>query len=219
MNKTVRNFTIGALGVVAIVAGVLYVKKAGSSPYGTGVVNPAFSEYISSYTSGVISSGSPVRIVLANDVVDSTSLGETSVNLFDFSPSLKGKTVWLDKRTVEFQPAGRLVSGQTYQAEFALSRLVDVPKDLSTFEYGFQVIPQNFELTINNIKPYVKTDLKRQKIDGVILTADFAEGADVEKIFSAQQDGKNLTVNWSHTGEGRNHAFAIEDVSRNDKAS
>jgi uncharacterized protein YfaS (alpha-2-macroglobulin family) len=219
MNKTLRNFTIGALGVVAIVAGVLYVKQAASSPYGAGIVNPAFSEYISSYTSGVIGSGSPIRIVLANDAIDSTSLGESSVNLFDFSPSVKGKTIWLDKRTVEFQPASRLISGQTYKAEFELSRLISVPKELSTFEYGFQVIPQNFELTINNIKPYVKTELKRQKIDGVILTADYAEGSAVEKIFSAQQDGKSLSVNWSHTGEGRNHAFSVEDVSRSDKPS
>jgi uncharacterized protein YfaS (alpha-2-macroglobulin family) len=219
MNKTLRNFTAGALGVIAIVAGVMYVKRAESSSRGTGMVNPAFSEYISSYTSGVISSESPIRIVLSNDAVDSASVGETSVNLFDFSPSLKGRTVWLDTRTVEFQPATRMVSGKTYQVEFALSRLLDVPKDLGTFEYGFQVIPQNFELRIDNIKPYVKKDLKRQKIDGLIITADFAEGTDVEKILNAQQDGKNLTVNWSHIGEGRNHHFAIEDVSRNEKPS
>ena len=220
MNNTLwKKIGLGFLGVVAVVAGVFYFNQAKSHEAGTRAINPAFGEYISSYTSGVVNSGSSIRIVLANDAVDSASLGETSVNLFDFNPSLKGTTVWLDRHTVEFRPAARLGSGRMYEAEFSLSRLTEVPKNLSTFEFSFQVIPQNFELTVDNIKPYVKTELQRQKIEGVLLTADFAENDAIEKTLNAQQDGKMLAVHWVHAGEGRTHSFTIEDVARKDQPS
>jgi uncharacterized protein YfaS (alpha-2-macroglobulin family) len=38
-------------------------------------------------------------------------------------------------------------------------------------------------------------------------------------MFSASQEGKVLPVTWTHTGEGRQHAFIVGDVSRKDKAS
>ena len=207
------------IGAAVVVTGVLYFKKAKSSDMGYASVDPAFGEYISSYTAGVVNSSSAIRIVLATEAVDSASLGETSVSLFDLSPSIKGTTVWLDRRTVEFRPALRMASGQTYQAEFALSKLVDVPAKLGAFKFSFQVIPQNFELIVDNIKPYVKTELKRQKIEGTLQTADFAESEAIEKTLSAQQDGKSLKVSWTHAGEGKQHSFVIEDVARKDQAT
>ncbi|MEJ0056502.1 MAG: MG2 domain-containing protein [Bacteroidota bacterium] len=214
-----KKISLGAVVLVAVLGGVLYFKNAKSSGSASVGVNPAFGEYISSYTAGVVGSGSSIQIALAQDVVDSTALGETSVKLFNFSPSISGTTVWLDKHTVEFRPATRMRSGQVYEIEFSLSRLMDVPSDLKVFSYSFQVIPQNFELTVENIKPYVKTELKRQKIEGTLHTADFADNEAIEKTLSAQQEGKTLAINWAHTGEGKVHTFTVEDVTRNDKAS
>ncbi len=215
-----KKIALGTLVLGAFVVAVFYFKNAKSLGTSTASgVNPAFGEYISSYTAGVVGSGSSLQIVLANDAVDSTGLGETSVNLFNFKPSLKGTTTWLDRHTIEFRPQTRMISGQVYETEFSLSRLVDVPDDLKTFSYSFQVIPQNFELVVDNIKPYVKTELRRQKIEGALNTADFAENDAVEKTLTAQQDGKSLKVNWSHSGEGKRHMYVVEDVARQDKAS
>lgn len=194
-------------------------KKKADLP-NTAQINAAFGEYISTYTAGVISSSSPIRIILTKEAIDSTSIGqETSVKLFDFSPSLKGKTTWLDRRTLEFKPETKMSSGQVYTVAFKLSKLFEVPKELASFDYSFQIIPQHFELSIDNIKPYVKTELKRQKIEGTLLTADYAETEAVEQILSAQQEGKNLKINWQHGGEGKQHAFVIEDVARKEEAS
>jgi len=216
-----KKVIIGIVAVVAGAAAVFYfttVKSAKTSF--NSAINPAFGEYISSYTAGVISSGSPIRIVLSQDVVDSLSVGsETTVKLFDLSPSVAGTTFWIDRRTVEFRPTARLTSGQIYEINFQLARLLEVPKSLNTFEYTLQVIPQNFEVTVDNIKPYVKTDLKRQKIEGVLYTADFADNAAVEKILNAQQDGNALKVNWVHTSEGKQHTFTVEEVARKEAAS
>ncbi len=206
------------IGIVAV--GVFYVTSTKGTKPAISYINPAFGEYIASYTAGVVGSGSTIRIALSKDAVDSTAVGrETTVKLFFFSPSINGTATWIDKRTVEFKPDNRLISGQIYEVGFALSRLLEVSKELSTFGYSFQVIPQNFEVAIGNVKPYVKTELTRQRIEGVLQTADFAETAIVEKMIQAQQEGKTLNVNWTHAGEGKEHLFTIEDVARKDAAS
>jgi hypothetical protein len=90
---------------------------------------------------------------------------------------------------------------------------------LAEFPFSFQVMPQNFEVAIDNIKPYVKTELTRQRIEGVLNTADFAEDKTVESMLMAQQENKDLKVTWTHTAEGKQHMFVVEDVVRKEAAS
>ena len=110
-------------------------------------IDPAFGEFIAT-TAGVLQSSSTIRIVMAKDVLaNSTMIGhEANAKLFEFKPSLKGKTFWLDAKTVEFQPDERMPSGQEYKLTFLLSKLMKVADNLSEFVYSFQVMPQNFDL-------------------------------------------------------------------------
>jgi alpha-2-macroglobulin len=210
-NFSWKKVAIGAVAAAAVVFVIFYFQKAKSKSTGAASINPAFGEYISSYTAGMVNSGSAVRIVLTEDVADSLAVGqETSIKLLDFGPSVSGKTFWLDRRTLEFRPSDRLLSAQVYEVEFYVSKLFEnVPADLKTFSYSFQVIPQNFELTIQNVKPYVKTELKRQQVEGLLLTSDYAESANVEKVISAQQDNKALKINWTHTAEPKGASILL----------
>lgn len=212
-----KKIAIGAVALGIVVSIVFYFRGRTPEPV-PSYVNPAFAEYISSYSAGVLSSGSPVRIILAKDAVDSSMIGkESSVKLISLSPSTSGKTFWVDRRTLEFRPNNRLASGQVYNVEFDLVRLVQVPKELEVFSFSFQVIPQNYEVSIENVRPYLKTELKRQKIEGVMYTADFAENAGVEKTLTADQDGKSLKITWTHGSDGKQHNFIVEDVARKDE--
>jgi len=215
-----KKILLGVLTACIVIAGVFYFTNTRGTKPSPTFVNPAFGEYISSYTAGVVPSSSAIRIMLAKEAVDSTLIGqESSVRLFSFSPSVNGKAIWLDRRTIEFKPETRLTSGQVYEVKFFLSKLLNVTDDLNTFEYTFQVIPQNFEVSIDNIKPYVKTELTRQKIEGVLYTADFAENAAVEKALSADQQGNTLKISWTHAAEGKQHNFVVEEVARKDQPS
>ncbi|MFO7828517.1 MAG: hypothetical protein R6V23_07850, partial [Bacteroidales bacterium] len=68
-------------------------------------INPGFSEYISAYTSGVISANSTIRIRLSGQLEQDIEPG-THVNseLFTFNPKISGKSFWIDNRTLEFRP-------------------------------------------------------------------------------------------------------------------
>ncbi len=212
------NWTYSYLAFILITCSLLIGCKRNNRP--VTYIDPAFGEYIASYTGGVINANSTLQIVFTKPALDSTAvLGEASSSLFDFSPSIKGKAVWVDRNILEFRPEVRMESGKVYNVTFQLSKLFDVKKELAEFTYSFQVIPQNFELAINNIKPYIKTDLKKQKIEGQLTTADFAESEKVEKILAAEQEGRQLKINWQHDAEGKQHTFIVEDVARKDAES
>lgn len=211
-------------GLVLLLAGIVVcvlIYLPGSKPDRpvTGYVNPAFAEYISSYSAGVLGSGAVIRVAFVRDMVDTAGIGEEGRRLFSLSPSVRGTTVWTSASSVEFRPEQRLKSGQVYHVDFDLAAITDVPETFSTFSFSFQVIPQHFELTVNNIRSYANTDLKRQRIEGTLRTADYAEHTAVETMIRASQDGRDLRVSWTHGDEGREHGFTIEEVSRGEKAS
>ncbi len=206
-----------AVIAVLLIAGVAYyffgtsARKQVQSSY----VDPAFAEFVSSYSAGVIPAQGGLRIILASEVVDSSEVGsEIEAKLFRFTPATAGRVYWVDRRTVEFRPETRWKSGTRYQVEFFLSKIMEVPGPLSTLAYSFQTIPQNFEVSVTNMTPYEMNDLKRQKIDGVVAAADAIEGETIEKLFNSRQDGKTLPVQWVHAEDGLRHHFTIGDVER-----
>ncbi len=66
--------TLMAAGIVAL--GVFYATtNKGKKPV-VSYVDPAFGEYIASYTAGIVASGSTIRIVLTDDVGNSSQLAQ-----------------------------------------------------------------------------------------------------------------------------------------------
>ena len=217
--KSLTRVVIGAAALIVAALGIFYFSTREEKQLPVVAINPAFAEYISGFTSGVVTSATSVKITFVEDMVDSADVGQpTSVKLFAFSPSVRGTTVWLDQKTVEYRPEQRLPAGQQYEASFDLGKLRQVAKDLQSFTFSFQVIPQNYDVSITNVRPYVMTELSRVKVEGVVLTADYADQAKVEQAFAATQQGKELKVQWLHGGEGREHTFVVEDVARKKEA-
>src|SRR5690606_12578719 len=216
MKRSLLKLAAAVISVL-LIAGIAYYYFASSSRKQvlSSYVDPAFAEFVSSYTAGVIPAQGALRIVLASEAIDSSEIGsEVEAKLFRFSPATAGRAFWVDRRTVEFRPETRWKSGTRYQVEFFLSKIITVPGQLSTLAYSFQTIPQNFEVTVTNMTPYEINDLKRQKIEGVVAAADAIEGETIEKLFNSLQEGKTLPVKWVHTEDGLRHHFTIGDVER-----
>ncbi len=221
--KTVplKGIVVGFSAIILIaISYYYYANRSDQEQARQTYVNSAFAEYITSYTAGVVSTVSPLRIVFAAEIADSSKTGQpVDTKLFAFTPSVKGKAYWLDSRTIEFRPDRRLVPGTTYQAEFFLSKIQTVPNDLATFRYSFQTIAQNFEVRVTNLKAYESSDPKRQKVEGLILTADEADAAEIEKAFVSTQENNPLNVTWVHSAQGKQHHFTIEEVQRKNTPS
>src|SRR6476660_9455123 len=77
-----------------------------------------FKEYISSFTSGIVSTRSDIRVVLAFEKKDWHPKQELDRSLFDISPSVDGKVVVLSANTVAFIPEKTLEQDTEYQVKF-----------------------------------------------------------------------------------------------------
>ncbi len=212
-----RLLLITSAIVVAILAFLTLFKNQHKSDLSETKENPAFSAYINAYSSGIISNQSTIRILLTNEMEKPVETGKPiEKKLFDFSPSIKGTTVWLDNRTIEFRPEKPLPNNTRYKAEFYLSEILEVPDEFETFDFDFQTRPQSFEVYVDGITTTDKKTLRSQRLDGALATADVADPAVIEKLLTVSQNGKNLTINWIHESNGTTHRFSIEGVVRSE---
>ncbi|HNQ61354.1 MAG TPA: MG2 domain-containing protein [Bacteroidia bacterium] len=181
--------------------------------------DPAFSLYISAFTTGNISKESTIRIRLNHELSQSLidSLGTT--NLFKFSPSIKGVTRWINNYSVEFTPENNLESGKMYQAEFLLGKILPVPQDLETFKFDFRVIVQSFDVQVDGMKAFDNSTLQWQRIYGSVLTADVEKIEAIEKVLIAHQGEKLLPIKWDVNADRKIFSFTIDSVVRAENAS
>ncbi|HOS83944.1 MAG TPA: MG2 domain-containing protein [Bacteroidales bacterium] len=177
-------------------------------------IDPAFAEYIISFTSGVISSASPIRVRMVQEQASAVAGEELKDNPFDFSPNIEGKAVWIDNQTIEFIPEKRLPAGEIYTVDFALHSFVEVPKNLRVLTFRFQVMKQAIEYSFNGIEPYKISEKKWQKIHGIYTTADVTDNAELEKAVTAKANGKQFKISWQHSKDGKTHNFTIDSVER-----
>lgn len=182
-------------------------------------INPAFTGYISGYTSGIISNSSTIQIRLMDEIAEEQQKELIEDDLFDFSPDIKGTTRWIDSRTIEFRPSEKLPSGQLYTATFELGKIVKVEDDLEEFRFQFQTIKQAIFVQFNGMRAYDDDDLKWQMVMGKLQTADNANAENIEKSVVATQNGKKLSITWDHFQDGKSHEFAVDSIRRGEKRS
>jgi len=201
------------LAIAAIGTGVWYASK--NKAKGEHKFNPAFKAYISSFTGGIISRESPIRVSFVSEIVQPDEINTPlQTDLFKFTPSIKGITKWIDKSTIEFVPEEPLKPGQSFDAKLKIGKVMQVPDDLEVFEFSFQTIPQTFDVYLEGLRTYDVSKLSSQKLLGILTTADVTDNAAVEKVLKASQDGKDLSITWTHESDRKVHRFQVEQIQR-----
>lgn len=178
--------------------------------------NPEFANYISGYTANLISSNSAIIVRLKHviEMPDKQAGDLLDMDLFEFSPKVKGKAYLEDKYTIRFEPDELLKPEETYDVKFALHKLFEVDKDLSWFEFSFTVIAQSFQVTTLDFKPYSNNDLHNYFVQGYITTADFMLETDAQKLLQASQGRKGLSIRWEFGDDPKKFSFIVDSISR-----
>jgi uncharacterized protein YfaS (alpha-2-macroglobulin family) len=81
-------------------------------------------------------------------------------------------------------------------------------------EFQFQTMQQDYEIKIENHKAYNKSDLTLEKLYGTLHTADIADDLQIEKVLTAKQGDKPLSINWVHDAQKKIHYFQVDSVVR-----
>lgn len=218
MNKPPRNFVrslaADVVGLIIVFSMSLLFWQCRPAPaVNTG--NTAFARYIEGYTAGVVSRESAVRVRLAAQVNTVQQTNEPDKReLFTLYPKVKGKTYWLDARTVEFRPDEPLRPGQEYQVRFALAQVAEVSDELKQFVFDFQVIDPGYNVELEGLKAQTANALDYMKFSGRIRFADNESPEQIERVLKADVDGKPWTIKWVHDGQLRVSAFTLDSLPR-----
>jgi len=206
-----KTVIIGAfiIFVLSAAASFFFFKKERARDY-----NQKYSKYIESYTSGTVSKKSFIRVHLAGQVKTISEVGVAdSRDLFSFSPSVKGKSYWVDAQTVEFRPDEPLESGETYEATFKLDKVTDIEEGLEVFEFDFRVIKPGLSLTHNGLVSQNNTAMDYMKLSGELSTSDEEDPKAIEKTLKIDFS-KDLKIKWSHNPANHSSVFTIDSIRK-----
>lgn len=175
-----------------------------------------FKEYITSFTGGIVPSQSDIRVVLAFDKKEWKINEELDDDLFDISPSVKGKVVALSSNTIAFIPEKKLKAGTEYQVTLNLDKLITLPKEqeekLSKFNFTVKTIKQDFTINTLDIQSRSK---EIQYLNCVLKTADDIDLETAQKLVSASQKGTDLKITFDNAVKsGKEFKFIIDNIQR-----
>jgi uncharacterized protein YfaS (alpha-2-macroglobulin family) len=179
-----------------------------------------FKEYIVSFTGGIVSAQSDIRVVLAfdsnwkvNQVLDN--------DLFNISPSVNGKVVALSNNTIAFIPEKKLESDTEYQLTLHLDKLnpkiAEKNKDLSNFNFTVKTIKQDFVVNTLDLQSISSA---YQYLNCVLKTADNVDFEIAKKLVEAEHNGDDLKIIFEKSNAvGKEFKFRIDSIQRLDSKS
>jgi uncharacterized protein YfaS (alpha-2-macroglobulin family) len=180
-----------------------------------------FKEYIVSFTGGIVSAQSDIRVVLAFDNNNWKVNQVLDDDLFDISPSVSGKVMALSNNTIVFVPEKKLESGTEYQVTLHLDKLnpkvLEKDKTLSNFNFTVKSIKQDFVVNTLDVQSYSK---EYQYLNCVLKTADNMDFETAKKLVEAEHDGNDLKLIFEKSNAvGKEFKFRIDSIQRLDSKS
>jgi uncharacterized protein YfaS (alpha-2-macroglobulin family) len=215
IKENAGTLVVVAVAAVLVTGAILF--KAGAEK--DIVVDPGFGEYVIAYTTGVISSRSPVRIELAREVAGVEPNQELAKSVLTLGPAVTGKAYWVGPRSIEFRPDQPFKGGLTYRVTLSLEQIMRVPQKYNEFTFAFEVIKQGMAVTVDGYQPYTLESMYHNFVTGSVLTADAVDDKALEQCMQARQDNRKLKIYWQHNPAEKKHTFTVDSVARGDEPS
>jgi uncharacterized protein YfaS (alpha-2-macroglobulin family) len=177
-----------------------------------------FVDFVSAYTSGIISRQSTikVRLVQVYNENGSTEI-PASLNYLTFEPSIEGETYWLDGQTIEFAPHELLEPDTRYIAKFNIGKVIGAEKNIEPFIFDFKTIKREMDVKYEGLTALSTKNVDLQKLTGIVETSDNENIDEIKKIVSAEFEGGDVEVKWFPLANNKRHKFIIDSLKRGDK--
>lgn len=201
------------IGILLLAASCSSTKKD-TVPNSVTQFDNQFQQHITGFTGGLISRSENITINLSQaaseETMNNSSLGK---ELFDFEPEIKGKVVWKNKYTVEFQPEEELPSSEMYKAKFHLDKIINVEDRFKEFEFYFKTKDLIYQVFFY---PYQNIEGDMVNVTGRLIFTDIVDSSLVRKMLTAQYNGgeKALKIKMNSPS---NYTFMALNIKRLDK--
>ena len=207
------------LSPVALFLIIFFLVKCGSEDLENYKINPKFTKHIAAFTSGEISAQASIEMELVKPYAKEIKPNEkVDEELFDFSPGVKGKTVWIDQHTISFIPETPFQSGETYWVEFNLEAVAEVGDELSVFKFPIKIIEQSITFEKDGLITYDNENIEWQQFRGKVIAADKISTAELNDVFSFSFNGENYKAKWENQGTGNIYTVIIDSLKRQSRS-
>lgn len=215
-----QNFLVHGFLSMAVLVLIFFLAACDSEEKGPEDRNsPEVANYVSAYTSGVISANAEVIVRLAENHPKAGNFYESlDENLFVLDPPVEGSTYWINDYTLGFKPKEKLEQGKLYEAVLNLSELFDVSGKLEEFHFAFQTRVLDFRPSLDDLRPYPGQG-SYYYLTGLLDFSDNIDQGRVENILKADHEGRELPVHWQARSGGRVYAFTIDSIRRSGEES
>ncbi|NMC39014.1 MAG: hypothetical protein GYA41_11890 [Bacteroidales bacterium] len=176
-------------------------------------VDKGFSEFITGYTSGIISVNSVFEVKFTPEFAARANR-KTPPGLFIFEPAVRGKAEWTDNVTLTFKPAKTLNPGTLYTVKLNLGKLAEVKEHLKIFTVRIRTIKKDFIVSIGTLES--SDDGKKYTLHGDLVASDYIPSSEAEAYIQAKTGLKKLPVTWDHS-DIHVHKFSVINIERTDK--
>lgn len=171
-----------------------------------------FREYVTSFSSGLISANSDIKVGLAFSKKEWQANQELDRDYFSVSPDVKGKVIYLQDNSIVFRPAKKLEANKEYRITLHISKFMNVPKGLEDFNFRVKTVKQDFLVTLADLQSYNRN---LQYLNATLKTSDDLEAAIAKKLVTARQDGRNLPIRFdANAGSPSQFYFVIDSIER-----
>nr|WP_321539534.1 hypothetical protein [Flavobacterium piscinae] len=171
-----------------------------------------YENYILSFSSGLQSAHSDIRVTLAFDKTEWRPNQEIDAGLFDISPSIKGKMVALATNTIAFVPEKPLEQDTEYRIIFKLAKLIKTEKGLEEFKFSVKTVKQDFTVNLLDLQSYSR---ELNYLNGTIQTSDWMDFETASQLVEATQDGKKLKMKFDKSLSTKTEfKFIIDSIQR-----
>ncbi len=201
--------------VLLFLSVVLLLSSCGTEDPKDFQIDPAFQKHITSFTSGIVSAASSIKIQLAEPYEGKIKPNEAiKEKWFDISPAIEGKTVWIDQYTIEFIPEKNFLSNTTYWVEFKLGEIKNVPSNLKIFKFPFTTIKQAINIELDGLKSYSNESMDWYQFKGTAFTADVISNTTLNENIEITVNGEEKTAKYIKNGNRNLYNIIIDSIPR-----
>jgi len=171
-----------------------------------------YRDYITSFSSGLISTKADIQVGLAFTKKEWQVHHELDNNYFTVSPAAEGKVLFLQDNKIAFRPAKHLKQDTEYQVTLHLSKFIKVADSLSDFNFTIKTLKQDFLVTTQDLQSYNRD---MQYLNASVKTSDNMDLATAKKLVTVTHNGKKLPLRFdNNAGSASEFHFIIDSIQR-----
>lgn len=158
--------------------------------------SPEIAEIISQSTAGTILPDEAITITFVNVVVEEEQVGQDVTDLISFSPSISGKTRWVSRNQLVFEPKEPLDSRVNYSGRLDV-KAIDAELGVDEFNFKFYVEGRELVSFSGDLELLNPSNPQQLVYRGKV---SFSQNIPLEEVISAASFS-SVALNWSQEGD------------------